>query len=63
MSTIKRITEYMGAEYKYGVDIRSTIENEVRITIPQPVTPTTDPTPLLESRIFNKEIDIYMKRR
>ena len=32
------------------------------ITIPQPVTPTTDPMPLLESIIFDKEIDIYMKR-
>ena len=32
------------------------------ITIPQPVTPTTDPMHLLESRIFHKDIDIYMKR-
>ena len=62
MSTIKRISEYVGAEYKYGVDIRSTLENEVRITIPQPVTPTTDTMPLLKSRIFDKEINIYMKR-
>ena len=63
MSTIKRIAEYVGSEYKYGGDIRSTLENEVRITIPQPVNPTTDPMPLLESRIFDTEIDIYMKRR
>ena len=27
VSTIKRIAEYVGAEYKYGVDIRSTLEN------------------------------------
>ena len=53
----------MEAEYKYGGDIRSTLENGVRIKIPQPVTPTTDPMPLLESIIFDKEIDIYMKRR
>ena len=33
------------------------------ITIPQPVTPAADTMPLLESRILNKEIDIYMKRR
>ena len=62
MSTIKRISEYVGAEYKYGGDIRSTLENEVRIKIPQPVTPTTDPMPLLESRIVDKDIDIYTKR-
>ena len=35
----------------------------MRITIPQAVTPVADPMPLLESRIFDKEIDIYMKRR
>ena len=34
----------------------------MRITIPQTVNPTTDPMTLLESRIFDKEIDIYMKR-
>ena len=27
VSTIKRIAEYVGAEYKYGSDIRSTLEN------------------------------------
>ena len=53
MSTIKRIAEYVGAEYKYGGDIRSTLDNEVRIIIPQPVTPVADPTPLFESRIFD----------
>ena len=34
VSTIKRIAEYVGAEYKYGGDIRSTLKNEVLITIP-----------------------------
>ena len=63
MSTIKRIASYVGAEYKYGGEICSTLENEVRIKIPQPVTPVADPMPLIESRIFDKEIDIYMKRR
>ena len=62
VSTIMTIAEYVGPEYKYGGDIRSTLENEVRITIPQPVTPVAETMPLLESRIFDKEIDIYMKR-
>ena len=35
----------------------------MQITIPQPVNPVGDPMPLLESTIFDKEIDIYMKRR
>ena len=51
---IKRIAEYVGEEYKYGGNILSTLENEVWITIPQPVTPKTNPMPLLESRIFDK---------
>ena len=34
----------------------------MRITIPQPVTHVADTIPLLESKIFNKEIDIYMNR-
>ena len=55
--------KYVDAEYKYGSDIRSTLENEVRITITQPVTPVADPMLLLESRISDKKIDIYMKRR
>ena len=63
VSMIKRIPEYVGAEYKYGSDILSTLENEVRITIPQPVTPVSDPMTLLKSRILDKEIDIYVKRR
>ena len=63
MSTIKRIYEYLGAEYEYGGDILRTLDNEVRIKVPQPVTLTTDPMPMLESRILDKEIGIYMKRR
>ena len=53
VSTIKRIAEYVGAEYKYGGDIRSTLENEVQIKIPHPATPTTDTMTLLESIIFD----------
>ena len=63
VSKIKRIDEYVGAEYRYGGDIRSKLENKVRITIPQPMTPVANPIPLRESRIFYKEIDIYMRRR
>ena len=63
VSMIKRIAEYVGVEYKYGGDIRSTLENEARTTIPQPATPASDPMPLLESRILDKEINIYTKWR
>ena len=35
----------------------------MRITIPQPVTPVADIMTFLKSSIFDKEMDIYMKRR
>ena len=54
VSTIKRIAEYVGAEYKYGGDICSTLKNKVRITIQNSVTPVADPIPLLESSILDK---------
>ena len=54
VSMIKRIAEYLGAEYKYGSDIRSTLENEVQIIISHPVTPVADTIPLFESSIFDK---------
>ena len=50
------IAEYVGAEYKYGGDIRITLDNEVQITIPHPVTPTAELMPLLESRILGKKM-------
>ena len=48
VSTIKSIAEYVGAEYKYGGENHSTLENELWITIPQPVTPAADPMPLAQ---------------
>ena len=48
MSTIKRISEYVGLEYKYGGDICGTLDNEVPIAITQLGTPVSDPMHLLE---------------
>ena len=36
ITAIKRIAEYVGAEFKYGGDIRSSIENSKRFEIPMP---------------------------
>jgi hypothetical protein len=36
MTNMKRIAEYLGAEYKQGGDIRSTIENKIALPIPVP---------------------------
>ena len=66
MTTIKRITDYVGAEYKKVVDIRSTIENEQRYNIPSPV--ALDKTTAITVNNFytvefNMEVDVYVKRK
>ena len=69
VNTIKRIGEYVGAEYRHGGDIRASIMNEVIFDIPRPAAPIVvdddQPTPeeKLELKIFDKEIDAYVKRR
>ena len=40
VTTLKRISEHLGSEYKHGGDIRSSILNETKFTIPVPVAPT-----------------------
>ena len=39
ITAIKRISEHVGTKYKYGGDIRSSIENSTRFAIPLPVVP------------------------
>ena len=45
---IKSITEYVGAEFKYGGDIRPSIENSKRFEIPMPTAPSDNDTALLK---------------
>ena len=61
ITAIKRIAEYVGAEYKYGGNIRSSIENSKRFEIPMPTAPDDNDIALLDM-IFNRKIDIYVKR-
>jgi len=65
---MKRISEYVRLEFKHGGDIRSSIVNEAKITVPLPTTPTvvdpkvpTVPEQLL-LMIFKGEVDAYIKR-
>ena len=60
ITAIKRIVEYFGAEFKYGGDIRSSIENSKRFKIPMPTAPGDNDTALLKM-ILNRKIDIYVK--
>ena len=60
MTAIKRIAEYVGAELKYGGNLRSSIENSKRFKIPMPTAPSDNDTALLKI-ILNRNIDIYIK--
>ena len=48
ITAIKRIAEYVGAEFKYGGDIRLSIENSKRFKIPMPTAPGDNDTSLLK---------------
>ena len=61
ITAIKIIAEYVGVEFKYGGDIRSSIENSKRFEIPMHTAPGDDDTALL-NMILNRKIDIYVKR-
>ena len=65
---LKQISEYVGAEYKHGGDIRASILNEGSISIPLPMAPNianaAAPTPAktVLQMIFKGQIDAYIKR-
>ena len=61
ITAIKRISEHVGTEYKYGGDIRSSIENSTRFAIPLPVVPYDTANALTRS-IAAKKIDLYVKQ-
>ena len=61
ITAIKRIAEYVGAEFKYGGDIRSSIENSKRFETPMPTAPSDNDTALLKM-ILKRKNDIYVKR-
>ena len=61
ITAIKRISEHVGTEYKYGGDIRSSIENSTRFAIPLPVVPD-DTANSLTRLIANKKVDLCVNR-
>jgi len=68
-TTVKRISEYVGSEFKHGGDMRSSIVNQTKIVVPLPMSPTvvdplvpTVPEQLL-LMIFKGEVDAWIKRR
>ena len=61
ITAIKRIAEYVRAEFKYGGDICSSIENSKHFKTPMFTAPSDNDTALL-TMILNRKIDIYVKR-
>ena len=68
VTTLKRISEHLGSEYKHGGDIRSSILNETKFTIPVPVAPTIvdaanlTAVEVVGNMIFKGKVDAYIKR-
>jgi len=68
VTTLKQISEHVGSEYKHGGDIRSSLLNEVKATIPIPAAPViVDPNALtpvevVANMIFKGRVDAYIKR-
>jgi hypothetical protein len=68
VNTLKRISEYIGAHYKHGGDIRSSILQGTTITLTIPTVPVfADPiAPTVAEQtlqlIFKGKIDAYIKR-
>ena len=61
ITAIKQILEHVSTEYKYGGNIRSSIDNSTRFAIPLPVV-TDDTANALTRSITTKKIDLYVKR-
>jgi hypothetical protein len=63
--TMKEIAEYVGSNYSYWADILWTVEHEALFVVTRPKEPDTTTTPMdeVDTRIFKKEADEYMKRQ
>ena len=60
ITAIKRISEHVVTEYKYGGNICSSAENSTRFAIPLPVVPDDTANDLTRS-VATKKIDIYVE--
>ena len=67
-NTLKRISEYVGTEFKNGGDICSSMINETKFVVPRPTLPTpADPNALtaeerVEERLYEKRLDALVKQ-
>ena len=68
-TTLKRIAEYVGAEYKHGGDISASITNGKLMNIPEPAQPpdyvdrfNVTRAEKLADIIFSKKLDAHIRR-
>ena len=68
VSSLKRVSEYVGAEYKHGGDIRSSLVNQTKFDVPIPTQPVIvneaapTATEKVQLLIFQGKISAYIKR-
>ena len=69
VNTLKRISKYVGAEYKHGGDIQLSLFHELKIILTIPRAPfIVDPLKVTADKdvaklIFKGELDSYIKRK
>jgi hypothetical protein len=63
--TMKEIAAYVGSNYSHGADMRWKVEHEALFVVTRPKKPDTTTTPMdeVDTMIFKKEVDEYVKRR
>jgi hypothetical protein len=59
---MKEIAGYIGSNYAYGADIRWSLEHEALFVVPRPTKPANG-ADAIDTRIFEKEVDEYVKRK
>ena len=62
VTTTREIAEYVGRTYKYGGDIKATLEKLELVTIDLPDQPV-DPNDVLQKLIYTKEAEEYVKKK
>ena len=60
VTTKQEIEEYVGREYKYGTDIKHSLENLKKYDVPLPADLPSNPMEM-ETLIYNKCIEEYVK--
>ena len=66
-NTLKRISEYVGSEYKNGGDIRSSVVNETKFKVPVPTKPVPadalakTPEEEIQEKLWEKRLNVVIK--